>query len=354
MLASSFSTRFLLRKNRRSRLPAPLGATCSLPHFRFAQMWPRARTPALLVFNSVFAAQKPAQPVTGPTFWVCRAKSGAAFRCAKPPCAVVRFAAMASPPRTAVLPSPSRLRRAGSPTAKPRRLLPFGRISPAAKPRGRSLPAPGATCSLPHFRFAQMWPRIFPRGLPGYVPLFHGWPHARTPALAPVRSHFAPRNRAAGRCPRRGQRARYPIFAPLKCGPAYSRGVCRGTFLCSPAGPALAPRRLLPFGRISLRETARPVIGPTGADVLPSPSRLRRAGSPTAKPRRLLPFGRISPAAKPRGRSLPPLGATCSLPHFRSAQMWPRARTPALLVFNSVFAARKPAGASPRFRTAGR
>ena len=90
---------------------------------------------------------------------------------------------------------------------------------------------------------------------------------------------------AAGRCPHWGQRARSPIFALLKCGPAYSRGVCRGTFLCSPAGPALAPRRLLPFGRISLRETARPVIGPTGADVLPSPSRLRRAGSPTAKPR---------------------------------------------------------------------
>ncbi len=163
-------------------------------------------------------------------------------------------------------------------------------------------------------------------------------PNGKTPALAPIRSHFAPRNRAgrssappgpmfcrprhdsaapgpqrqnpgacshsvafrlrrnraAGRCPRRGQRARYPIFAPLKCGPAYSRGVCRGTFLCSTAGPTLAPRRLLPFGRISLRETARPVIGPTGADVLPSPSRLRRAGSPTAKPRRLLPFGRIS------------------------------------------------------------
>ena len=29
------------------------------------------------------------------------------------------------------------MRRAGSPTAKPRRLLPFGCISPAAKPRGR-------------------------------------------------------------------------------------------------------------------------------------------------------------------------------------------------------------------------
>ena len=57
-----------------------------------------------------------------------------------------------------------------------------------AKPRGRTFPPPGATCSLPHFRFAQMWPRIFPRGLPGYVPLFHGWPRARTPALSSVSS----------------------------------------------------------------------------------------------------------------------------------------------------------------------
>ena len=194
MLASSFSTRFLLRKNRRSRSLPPLGATCSLPHFRFAQMWPRARTPALLVFNSVFAAQKSAQPVTGPTFWVCRAKAGAAFRCAKPPCAVVRFAAMTSPPRTAILPFPSRLRRAGAPTAKPRRLSPFASVSPPAKPRGRSLPPPGATCSLPHFRSAQMWPR------------------ARTPALAPIRSHFAPRNR----------RSRLPApLGPLFCRPRH-------------------------------------------------------------------------------------------------------------------------------------
>ena len=83
----------------------------------------------LLPFGRISPAAKPGWPVIGPTFWVCRAKSGAAFRCAKPPCAVVRFAAMASPPRTAILPFPSRLRRAGSPTAKPRRLLPFGRIS---------------------------------------------------------------------------------------------------------------------------------------------------------------------------------------------------------------------------------
>ena len=39
------------------------------------------------------------------------------------PWAAVRFAAMASPPRTAILPFPSRLRRAGAPTAKPRRSL---------------------------------------------------------------------------------------------------------------------------------------------------------------------------------------------------------------------------------------
>ncbi len=90
------------------------------------------------------------------------------------------------PTGAAILPFPSRLRRAGAPTAKPRRLSPFGSISPA-------------------------------------------------------------RNRAAGRFPRRGQRARCPIFALLKCGPAFSRGVCRGTFPCSPAGPALAPRRSAPF-----------------------------------------------------------------------------------------------------------
>ena len=83
----------------------------------------------LLPFGRISPAAKPGWPVIGPAFWVCRAKAGTAFRCAKPPCAVVRFAAMASPPRTAILPFPSRLRRAGSPTAKPRRLSPFGSIS---------------------------------------------------------------------------------------------------------------------------------------------------------------------------------------------------------------------------------
>ena len=77
----------------------------------------------LLPFGRISPAAKPGWPVTGPAFWVCRAKSRAAFRCAKPPCAVVRVAAMASPPRTAIVPFPSRLRRAGAPTAKTRRSL---------------------------------------------------------------------------------------------------------------------------------------------------------------------------------------------------------------------------------------
>ena len=134
-------------------VPATAGG---LPLFPHAASVP---APALAPVRSHFTCGETARPVIGPAFWVCRAKAGAAFRCAKPPCAVVRFAAMASPPRTAILPFPSRLRRAGAPTAKPRRLSPFGSISPPAKPRGRSLPPPGATCSLPHFRSAQMWPR---------------------------------------------------------------------------------------------------------------------------------------------------------------------------------------------------
>ena len=104
----------------------------------------------LLPFGRISPAAKPGWPVIGPAFWVCRAKSRAAFRCAKPPCAVVRFAAMASPPRTAILPFPSRPRRAGAPTAKPRRLSPFGSIS--LRETARSVVASagaGAEAALP-------------------------------------------------------------------------------------------------------------------------------------------------------------------------------------------------------------
>lgn len=64
-----------------------------------------------------FACGETARAVIGPAFWVCRAKSGAAFRCAKPPCAVVRFAAMTSSPRTDVLACPAFALLSHSPTA---------------------------------------------------------------------------------------------------------------------------------------------------------------------------------------------------------------------------------------------
>ena len=38
----------------------------------------------LLPFGRISPAAKPGWPVIGPTFWVCRAKSRAAFRCAPP------------------------------------------------------------------------------------------------------------------------------------------------------------------------------------------------------------------------------------------------------------------------------
>ena len=133
-----------------------------------------------------FACGETARAVIGPAFWVCRAKSGAAFRCAKPPCAVVRFAAMASSPRTDVLACPAFALLSHSPTALLNTpALVAIRLHFAARNRaGRSLPPPGATCSLPHFRFAQMWPR------------------ARTPALVAVRLHFA--------C----AKPRWPVVAP--------------------------------------------------------------------------------------------------------------------------------------------
>ena len=107
----------------------------------------------------------------------------------------------------------------------------------------------------------------------GDFPLF---PHAASvpaPALAPIRSHFAPRNRAG-----RSSAPQGPTF-------------CRSRHGCAAPGPQ------------------RQNPGPCSRSVA---FRLRRNRA---------------------GRSLPPPGATCSLPHFRFAQMWPRARTPALPPF---------------------
>ena len=127
----------------------------------------------LLPFGRISPAAKPGWPIIGPTFWSCRAKSGAAFRCAKPPCTVVRFAAMTSSPRTNVLAYPAFASLKRGPSANNPALVAV-RLHFAVRNRaGRSLSPPGATCSLPHFRFAQMWPR------------------ARTPALVGLRLRFA-------------------------------------------------------------------------------------------------------------------------------------------------------------------
>ena len=191
-------------------VPATAGG---LPLFPHAASVP---APALAPVRSHFTCGETARPVIGPAFWVCRAKSGAAFRCAKPPCAVVRFAAMTSPPRTAILPFPSRLRRAGAPTAKPRPLLPFGRISPAAKPR---------------------WPVIGPTFWVCRAKSGAAFRRAKRPgAVCPLRGHgFATPHRSFA-VPSRLRRA---------------------------GAPTAKPRRLLPFGCIS------PAAKPRGR--LPAP-----------------------------------------------------------------------------------
>ena len=171
---------------------------------------PTAKTRRLLPFGRI-SLRETARPVIGPTFWVCRAKSGAAFRCAKPPCAVVRFAAMASPPRTGILPSPSRLCRAGSPTAKTRPLLPFGRISPAAKPGWPVVaPAGGNVLATPF----SLCSNVAPRSHPGARRL--------TP---PFRLR---RNRACGHRPHRGRCVGLPRFRFAQAWPLGQQpGACR-------------------------------------------------------------------------------------------------------------------------------
>ena len=175
----------------------------------------------LLPFGRISPAAKPGWPVTGPAFWVCRAKSRAAFRCAKPPCAVVRFAAMTSSPRTNVLAYPAfaslkrgpsannpalvaiRLHFACGETAlaghRPHLLgLPrkIGRgVSPRETTRcGLSASRPWLRHPAPLFcRPVTAAPRRVPNG--------------KTPALAPHRLHFA-----------RGETARplFPHFCPAR------------------------------------------------------------------------------------------------------------------------------------------
>ena len=92
-------------RNRAGRSLPPPGATCSLPHFRSAQMWPRAPTPALAPVRSHFACGKTGLADHRPHLLELPRKIGRGISL-RTPWAAVRFAAMASPPRTVIFPSP--------------------------------------------------------------------------------------------------------------------------------------------------------------------------------------------------------------------------------------------------------
>ena len=284
-----------------------------------------------------FACGETARAVIGPAFWVCRAKSGAAFRCAKPPCAVVRFAAMTSSPRTDVLACPAFALLSHSPTAllNTPALVAVRLHFACAKPRWPVVAPAGGNVlatpfSLPHFRFAQMWPRIFPRGLPGYVPLFHGWPALaprRSSAYASVSPAAKPRVRSSappGRC--LPTRFRFAQAWPRGQQP----GACRHSapFRCAkPRGRLPAP----PFGFAAPTPAqhsapfrcAKPRVRLPPRRILPSPSRLA-ARVPTAKTRRSSAYASVSPAAKPRS-SAPP--GRCLAYRFASLKRGPRPTT---------------------------
>ena len=119
--------------------------------------------------------------------------------------------------------SPSAPAPAVAPTAKPRRLSPFGSISLRETALAGRCPRRGQRARYPIFASLKCGPAYSRGGLPGYVPLFHGWPRARTPAQAAAaasapavfaaaetvssatRAAAAPRRMARMKCPARRQ-----------------------------------------------------------------------------------------------------------------------------------------------------
>ena len=97
-------------------------------------------------------------------------------------------------------------------------------------------------------------PRTNVLAYPAFASLKRG-PSANNPALVAIRLHFAARNRAYGYRPHRGRYFAVPVTAA-------PRRVPNGK------NPALVGLRL----RFACGETARAVIGPTGADVLAYPA----------------------------------------------------------------------------------
>ena len=247
MLASSFSTRFLLRKNRRSRLPAPLGPLFCRPRHGSAAPGPQRQNPGPPRFQLGF----------------CCAKIGAAgYR-----------------PHLLGLPRKS------------------GRGISLRETTLCGCPLRGHGFATPHRYFA----------VPVTAPPRRA-PNGKTPALAPIRSHFACGETAlAGHRPHRGRCFAVPVTAA-------PRRVPNGKT------PALAPIR----SHFACGETARPVVAPAGGNVLATPFSLRSNVAPhipagSAGVRSFVP--RLAPrshpgacshsvafrSAKPRSRSLPPL-----------------------------------------------
>ena len=150
-----------------------------------------------------FACGETARAVIGPAFWVCRAKSGAAFRCAKPPCAVVRFAAMTSSPRTDVLACPAFALLSHSPTAllNTPALVAVRLHFACAKPRWSVVaPAGGNVLATPFSLCSNVAPHI-PAGSAGvrsFVPRLAPRSHPGARRLTPP---FRLRRNRAGRLP---------------------------------------------------------------------------------------------------------------------------------------------------------
>jgi len=299
MLASSFSTRFLLRKNRRSRLPAPLGPLFCRPRHGCAAPGPQRQNPGPPRFQLGFCCAKIGAAGYRPHLLGLPRKSGRGISlrettlCGCP----LRGHGFATPHRCFAVPVTAPPRRA--PNGKTPALAPIrSHFAPRNRAAGHR-PHRGRCFGLPRFRFAQ----------------------ARSPGQNPgACSHSVAfrlrRNRAAGRCPRRGQRARYPIFAPRNR--AGRSSAPPGPMFCRPRHGSAAPG---------------PQRQNPGACSRSVAFRLRRNRAAGHRPHR---------------------GRCFAVPVTAPPRRVPNGKTPALLVFNPVFSAQKPAGASPRFRTAGR
>ena len=207
MLASSFSTRFLLRKNRRSRLPAPPGPLFCRPRHGCAAPGPQRQNPGPPRFQLGF----------------CCAKIGAAG---------YRPHLLGLPRKSARGISLRETTLCGCPL------------------RGHGFATPHRCFAVP----VTAPPRRVPNG--------------KTPALAPIRSHFA--------CGETAQPVIGPTGADVLACPAFAllkRGPPAKT-------PALAPIR----SHFACGETARPVVAPTGGNVLAPPFSLCSNVAPRSHP----------------------------------------------------------------------